>query len=274
MGSIERPDTENLHHPPLPAEYYAQYIDATRSHWWFRGRECVIRAVARSVLPDLQGLVIDVGSGPGGPARAAFPSGRIVAMDVNLTPLYANTGADEHVAGDAAQIPYRTGSVAAMCAFDVLEHLDDDAAALREWHRALVPGGWLVLTVPAYQVLWSMHDDLNGHRRRYRRSDLWQLFSDTGYQVRRLTYFNTALLPGVALVRWTQRLFRVRTPQEVSSSELGELDFHQRFPRWLERCFEGAFQLEALWLRQHTLPTGVSICAVVQTKSSGLGRVE
>ena len=252
--------------PELSTAYYAQYIEAARSHWWFRGRERVVQSVARPLVQHLRMLVVDVGSGPGGPARAVFPDARIVAMDVSLMPLRANTSADERVVGDAARVPCRTGSLAALCAFDVLEHLEDDMGALREWHRVLRPGGWLVLTVPAYQALWSAHDDLNGHRRRYRRRALQRLLSDTGFLVRRLTYFSTILLPAVALVRWTQRLLKSRRPQEVSSSGLGELDFQQRFPRWLERCFEGAFQLEAMWLRRHTLPAGVSICAVVQAR--------
>ena len=250
----------------LSSAYYTQYLDAARSHWWFRGREQVVQSVARPLMPHLGMLIADVGSGPGGLARAVFPDGRIVAMDVSLTPLQANTSADARVVGDAARVPCRTGSVAALCAFDVLEHLDDDVGALREWHRVLMPGGWVVLTVPAYQALWSAHDDFNGHHRRYRRRALQRLLSDTGFLVRRLTYFNTVLLPAVALVRWTQRLLKSRSPQGSSSSALGELDFQQRFPRWLERCFEGAFQLEAMWLRRHTLPAGVSICAVVQAR--------
>ena len=186
-----------------------------------------------------------------------------MAVDRSPVPLQAHARAEGRLVGDATQLPCRSKSLDVICAFDVLEHLDDDLGALREWRRVLALGGWLVLTVPAYAQLWSRHDEVNGHRRRYRAPELRARLVACGFSVARVTYFNTILLPGIALLRWAQR-FVPSPPAVRSAMPCGELDFQQRFPRWLERCCEAALQLEAWWLRRHTLPMGVSICVIAQ----------
>jgi SAM-dependent methyltransferase len=90
---------------------------------------------------------------------------------------------------------------------DVLEHLDDDAAALREMRRLVRPGGLLVLTVPALRWLWSDWDVALHHRRRYQRADLLRLLQACDARVLHCAYINTAALPSVALVRGWRRLF-------------------------------------------------------------------
>ena len=249
----------------LTADYYRQYLDATRTHWWFRGRERVVKVLAEPLVagkPDL--MIADIGSGPGGPARAIFSTQRLIAFDMSPLPLQANAQADGRVVADAAQMPCRSGSLDVVCAFDLLEHLDDDAAALREWHRLLRPGGMLVLTVPAYGSLWSAHDEVNGHRRRYRAASLRPLFTAAGFTIVRMTYFNMLLLPVVALVRWTERLLKGHTTV-IGEVPEGQLDCQRRFPAWVERGCESALVLEAHWLGRHQLRAGVSICVIART---------
>ncbi len=245
--------------------YHAQLIDAARSHWWYRGRERVVRAVAHPLARlGPEALVIDVGSGGGGPARGVFPHARIVAVDLSVQALKAYTGADGGVVADALHLPCRTGQPAAICAFDVLEHLPDDRQALRAWWEMLPPGGWLVLTVPAYRWLWSAHDRVNGHYRRYQAHHLRRLLATSGFRAVRMTYFNTVLLPGVAAVRWAQRLLG----REAAQIRDGELDFGYRIPRWMERMCEASFSLESRWVRWADLPAGVSICAVARRRGA------
>lgn len=246
------------------ADYYAQYGEAVRTHWWFRGRERVVESVVKSLMQASRGAtIVDVGSGPGGPTKAVFPEGRVVAMDMSPLPLRAYAGAAALVVGDGTRVPYRPKSVEIVCAFDVLEHLRDDQRALTEWRDSLVPGGWLVLTVPAYRWLWSDHDEANGHYRRYRVRALRRLLSMTGFVTMRITYFNLLLLPGIALARWSNRVLKSQRGSLAPTPEAG-LDLHRRFPAWLEACFEAALRLEASWLRYGVLPAGVSICAVAR----------
>jgi SAM-dependent methyltransferase len=251
----------------LTQAYYAQYIESERSHWWFRGRERVLRTVVPpGVRLPQRGLVMDVGSGPGGPARSLFPEAYLLGVDLSPMALQAYAQINGRLVADAGRLPCRTHSVAAIGAFDVLEHLPDDAAALAEWRRVLVPGGWLLVTVPAYAALWSRHDEANGHHRRYRRSALRRVLAAAGFRLTRITYFNMFLLPGVAAVRWTERVLRGKRPPVIAEGE-GGLDCGLRFPAWIERGLEGAMSLESAWLRRRDLPAGLSICAVAQAPS-------
>jgi SAM-dependent methyltransferase len=202
--------------------------------------------------------------------RAAFPSATVIAVDSSLAPLAAYRASPFRVVADAARLPCPDRSVDGVCAFDVLEHLDDDAAALKEWRRALSPGGWLVATVPAYRSLWSRHDDVNGHRRRYRRSRLQALLRAAGFATVRMSYFNTLLLPPIALWRWSERLWTLTPGDGLAQAPAGtELDFARRFPGWIERAFESALRAEARWLRRHSLPAGVSIGVVARAEGHG-----
>mgnify|MGYP001607227991 CR=1 FL=1 len=249
---------------PLSRAYYEQYLTAQRTHWWFRGRERILQALVRSVMGAQAGLrVADVGSGPGGPARKLFPEAWLAAFDLSLQPLSAYVEADEHVAADATQMPCHARSFDVVCAFDVLEHLDEDRRALQEWRRILAPTGLLLLTVPAYRALWSAHDVANAHRRRYRLGPLRTLLGEAGFVIERLTYFNTFLLPGVVLIRGLERVWK-RSCADHGETAYGELDFQERFPQWIERCCEAMLASEAGWLRSRSFPAGVSIGAIAR----------
>lgn len=239
------------------------YLHAARTHWWFRARRRVVAAIVQPlVTSQVNGIVVDVGSGPGGLARGLFPARHLVAIDVMPEMLQAYEQADARIVGDGARLPCRTAGAAAVCAFDVLEHLENDLSALQDWGRVLAPGGHLLLTVPAYQGLWGRHDDANGHYRRYRARPLRRLLSAAGFDVVRMTYFNTLLLPAVALVRWSQRALNGRMTRPTATP--GPLDFEFRLPGWLARCCEQIFSAETLWLRRRNCPAGVSLCVVAQ----------
>lgn len=265
MVFVTAPDPPRRPGAARPAEYYDQYLEADRSHWWFRGRERILAALARSAVAPLPlGPIADVGCGPGGPTRCIFPRSRIVAIDLSARVLQGYTSADARVVADVERVPLRAASLSAVCAFDVLEHLADDAAALREWRRMLVPAGWLLLTVPAYMTLWSRSDDVDGHYRRYRRRPLRQLLLGAEFQIVRDTYFNTLLLPGVALVKWWERLRGVR--KDAIDGRNPELD--RRAPARVERALERAMALEAAWLRRAGLPAGVSIAVIARAAAT------
>jgi SAM-dependent methyltransferase len=247
------------------AEYYEDYRQACASHWWFRGREAVLRAFVSKVADLASGnhAVFDIGSGPGGPTAAVFPGRRITAVDLDLETLQAYVPADTRIVADGSRLPLQRGSVGVLCAFDVLEHLEDDAEALRHWREVLAPGGWLVITVPAYESLWSSHDDVNGHHRRYRARILRKRLEETGFSVLTLTYFNTFLLPAIALARFYQRL---RGDKSVANGDPGhvETDFSRRLPAPIEQCFEKFFSWESHIVRRWNLPAGVSLGVIAR----------
>lgn len=107
--------------------------------------------------------------------------------------------------GQVESIPWPDASVATACAFDVIEHVDDERA-LQELHRVLQPGGHLLLSVPAHAWLWSARDTLAGHRRRYSRRLLRRRVTDAGFVVERLFGYQCLLLPALAVARIAARL--------------------------------------------------------------------
>jgi SAM-dependent methyltransferase len=141
----------------------------------------------------------------------------------------------------------------------VVEHTPDDRVALRELRRVCKPGGWLLVTVPAYPALWSLHDEANHHYRRYRRDTLAGAAREAGWYVRRMTSFNSLLLAPAAAVRVAQRRRpRTRYRPEIT---LG--------PAWLNALLEHPLRLEARWLAQgRTLPAGLSLLALLEKPGS------
>jgi SAM-dependent methyltransferase len=138
----------------------------------------------------------------------------------------------------------------------VIEHTPDDRVALAELRRVCHPGGWLLVTVPAYPALWSAHDEANHHYRRYTRPALRAAAASAGWTVTRISSFNSLLLAPAAAVRLAQRRFRTG---ERSSNDLAI------GPEWLNEMLERPLALEAGWLaRGRTLPFGLSLMAVLR----------
>jgi SAM-dependent methyltransferase len=112
-------------------------------------------------------------------------------------------------------MPFEAGTFDLAASLDVIEHLEDDLAALRELRRVVKPGGALLVTVPAYQWLWSGHDEVNHHHRRYTRRSLQRAGEQAGWQQVRTTYFNSLLLPAAILLRVLDRFSRKTTESSL-----------------------------------------------------------
>ena len=235
------------------------------THWWYQGRRRIIQDVLKRSLGGRPHRILDVGCGTGELVEMLTEFGEVTGMD--SSPLAVEWcrkrlgGRAELVVGDVpAGLPARAG-FDVVTAFDVLEHLDDDGAALAAIFGLLPPGGIFACTVPAYMALWSPHDDINHHRRRYTRRQLIRRLRAAGFEVQRSSYFNTWLLPvvaGVRLVRRSRRAGAVAPPQD---SAVGESDFTMP-PPWVNSIVRTVFASERFVLRAMPLPAGVSIVAV------------
>jgi SAM-dependent methyltransferase len=160
----------------------------------------------------------------------------------------------EVVAGSVLDMPFDDGSFDLAVSLDVVEHLDDDLAALRELRRIVRPGGALLVTVPAYQWLWSGHDVINHHRRRYTRRSLQRAAEGAGWQQVRTTYFNSLLLPVAILLRILDRINK--KPTESS------LDLWVP-PEPVNWVLERPLALEAALIdRGSRIPAGLSLLSV------------
>jgi SAM-dependent methyltransferase len=227
-------------------------------HWWYRGRRRVIRAELDRLPLPANARVLDAGCGSGRTLKELVDYGEVsgIELDADAAELARNRGLGEVQVGRLEQLPWDDGTFDLITCLDVVEHVPDDVAALSELYRVSRPGAWLLVTVPAYQGLWSLHDEANHHFRRYSRSALRGATTAAGWQLYRLSSFNSLLLAPAAAVRVAQRRFG--TPNGYTNDlALG--------PAWLNTVLEQPLALEASWLaRGRTLPLGMSLLAVLR----------
>lgn len=223
-------------------------------HWWWRAKRALVaREIERSDVGF--GRAVDVGCGTG--ESLAMLSGLgfkpAVGTDASADALdFARSRTDPAihlVASEAGRLPLAAGSIACLTSLDVVEHLDDDGAALAEYRRVVRPGGVVVLTVPAYPWAWSDHDVALGHRRRYTTASLEAAVRAAGLEVEHCTYFHSWLVVPAFLLRRTPLRLLVRGSAEEASYG------SPRVNRWLARVAAA----EARVSRRRRLPFGLSI---------------
>ncbi len=181
-------------------------------HFWFRARNRLILSTLREVLGPLEGRsVLDIGCGTGYVLQALDAAGMLTCgLDMHLAALHFARRRTRGlvVCETASRVPFSGQfDVGLLC--DVIEHTPDDVEMLREARRALKPTGMLLITVPAHAFLWSIIDDVSGHKRRYSRSMLQRSMEEAGLRVRLMRHFNSLLVP----LQAAQRQFLHRRPR-------------------------------------------------------------
>ena len=228
-------------------------IAADERHWWYRGRRRVLRAELDRLVLRPGARILDAGCGSGRTLDELARYGRVTGIDESQQAVAAARSRGHDVCrGRIESLPFADGEFDLTTCLDVVEHTPDDRRTLAELRRVTRRGGTLVVTVPAYQSLFSAHDIANGHHRRYRSSTLRAAALDAGWEPLGDTHFNTLLLgPAVAV-----RLLR-RGEHAAERSEL------QLTPRWLHGPLEWPLRVEALLRRRGVrLPAGLSLLAV------------
>ncbi|HSL51764.1 MAG TPA: class I SAM-dependent methyltransferase [Candidatus Deferrimicrobiaceae bacterium] len=234
--------------------YAAVHAEEDRAHWWFLGRRAVILAEMARRLPAGRGRLVELGCGSGGMLEALGRFGTAIGVETDpvLRARARERGLDVRAGALPDAIPLENGRWDAVCLFDVLEHVDEEANALAACRRLLAPGGRLFVTVPAYAWLWSRHDELLGHRRRYTAGRLRRAAEEAGFAVERLTYFNTLLAPAIMAVRLARAA--LRRPGH-------DLD---RPAPLVNRALAACFAAEARLLGWLSPPFGISILLVAR----------
>ena len=235
-----------------------QILEVEERHWWYRGRRRVVSEVVRALDLPPGAQILDAGCGSGRNmvdlARVGTVTGIEIA-DASAQRARAR-GVGDVVEASITDLPFEDGHFDLAVCLDVIEHIEDDVAALRELYRVVAPDGTLLVTVPAYQWLWSEHDVINHHQRRYKRRTLAAAASSAGWVTVWSTYFNSWLLPVAAAHR---RLSRLRHSFDEPVSDL------QLTPERLNSVLEQPLRFEA-WLiaRGWTLPAGLSLMALMR----------
>lgn len=240
-----------------------QTLAVDEHHWWYRGRRRIIRAELQRLALPAGARVLDAGCGSGRTLQDLVDYGEVSGIELHedAAQMARSRGHGEVRAGRLEALPWPDASFDLITCLDVIEHTPDDRAALAELHRVCRPGGWLLVTVPAYPALWSLHDEANHHYRRYSRAALAQAAGAAGWTVTRLSSFNSVLLAPAAAVRLAQRRFGAHD-RHSNDLAIG--------PAWLNDVLEAPLVLEASWLaRGRTLPFGLSLVAVLRRSPAG-----
>jgi SAM-dependent methyltransferase len=243
----------------MDAAEFEKHERLEADHWWFEGRRRCIAAVLETQLKTVpRRRILDVGCGTGGMfpllKRFGAVSGAEFSPDARAraTRLYPDVAVSAcALPGDVPQGPFEL-----ITAFDVLEHLDEPQASARALAERLAPGGQLLVTVPAFQFLWSAHDVALQHRRRYSARLLREHLEAGGLRITWHSFFNSSLFPAVVAARLVGRL-RSKNSAE-GASDLKPL------PKLLNGALTTVFGAEGRLLRTRRLPVGVSLIAMAE----------
>jgi SAM-dependent methyltransferase len=223
-------------------------------HWWFVGKRLLVAALlAERLRPGLR--VLDVGCGTGGVLAGLGDRVRAVGVDRSPEALgYCRRRGLATVAfADGDRLPFAARSFDAVLMLDVLEHFADETALLAGVRRVLRPDGVLLVSVPAYQWLWSGHDRILHHVRRYTAPRLRRALDAGGFTIERLTYTNTVPLAPAIVVRGLLPRLGVERAAGTDFSEQGAL---------VNGALVAAYRVEAWAVRRLRLPCGLSVAAV------------
>jgi SAM-dependent methyltransferase len=249
----------------MEKEEYERLRLYEEKYWWHVGRRDLLAAMLRRHVGRSTSRVgLDIGCGTGSNLALLAPYGRFFGSEI--TPELYRGGRPRPsrplflARGEA--LPLRDESLGICTFFDVLEHVDDDVGFLREVRRVLQPGGWVLLSVPAYPFLWSEHDVSLHHKRRYVRATLALALRRGGLEIVRMTYGMTTMFPLIAGYRLLTKPFPKDRPARTS---------YVPAPGPMNRILSSVIRLEASILERGDLPFGTSLFCLARKSSSGSG---
>jgi SAM-dependent methyltransferase len=237
---------------------YSIMYEVEGKHWWFIGRRKIITGFVERICRDLgkrEPRILDVGCGTGANIQMLSNFGVTEGVDVSAEALdfCRARGLSKVKQGAAEALPYEDASFDLVTGLDVVEHLDDDVAGLKEMRRVLSPGGRALLFVPAFMFLWGVQDDISHHRRRYTLPELKARLKEAGLSVERATYANITFFLPILIGRVIMKLSGLR-PASENNITIGALN---GILGWI-------LGAESWWLRRMSFPFGVSIVCVAQ----------
>jgi len=233
---------------------YETMAEVDRRHWWYVARREIIAAlIRRNVRPPANAQILELGCGTGHNLAMLGEFGHVDALELDDG---ARAVAEGRLGRSvmSAPLPELAGVPAhhydLIGAFDVIEHIDDDAASLASIATKLKPGGKFIMTVPAHKWMWSAHDVANHHKRRYSKRALKKLFEASSLRLDEIGYFNSLLFP-------------VAVAQRLSSKMRGKDEADLAMPPVvLNAALEKVFAAERHLVGRLPLPPGLSLFAV------------
>ena len=250
----------------MQAHHYPIVYQVEETHWWYVGRRQIIESLIERICSTIKSAnprILDVGCGTGANLKMLGKYRNAEGVDVSqqAVEFCHDRGLECVKLGAIEHLPYDNESFDIVTALDVIEHLDDDVAGLREIRRVLRPGGYVLVFVPAFMFLWGVQDDVSNHRRRYTMTGLLAAMKNAGFSVDWSSYSNISFFLPVLTVRTFMRWLALRADTEYGIN----------IPL-LNRPFSQLFGAERFVFTRGKLPFGVSAVCIARKGVSTTSR--
>ncbi|HEX2639910.1 MAG TPA: methyltransferase domain-containing protein [Pyrinomonadaceae bacterium] len=252
---------------------YAIMDEVEGSHWWFVGRRAILETFLREIVKRFESRpraasgegpakagthnslrILDVGCGTGANLEMLSQFGQAEGVDVSDDALaFCERKGLKVQKGLAEKLPFADETFDLTTALDVVEHLDDDVAGLKEMYRVTKKGCYSLVFVPAFMWLWGVQDDISNHRIRYTKRQIVERLQKAGYQIERATYANWTFFAPILAGRTVMKLTGIK-PESENNVNVSALN----------GVFGKLFSSERLWLKNFDFPFGVSIVLVAR----------
>ena len=237
----------------MDASYIQHIAYIQKDHWWYNARRDILKRMIEDLdLPDGP-QILEVGCGTGANLGMLRKFGALSAMDTDEVSVNYAREHNNQVIIEKAPLPIIPFEVDfdLICAFDVLEHIEDDHRAMTSIYDQTKKGGYALLTVPAHPWLWSAHDEINHHKRRYTIRNFRTLLRKSGFGIQKISYYNTFLFAPVAAKRLIDK--------HIRKTESHDMELP---PPVVNTALEHIFAAERFILPHFNFPFGVSLIAV------------
>lgn len=244
----------------MKASVYAVEAEVEETHWWFAGRKTLFKKIIQDAGIAVHASVLDVGTGTGSNLRLLKTMGFTDVTGVDQSDdairFCAEKGLGVVKKGDVGDLPFKDNHFQLVLATDIIEHVEE-MPALKELFRVLSPDGTALFTVPAFQMLWGLQDELSHHKRRYTKRQFERAIKNAGFKVVDSFYFNYLLFPPIWAMRQVIRLLNIKLESE-----------NQINTPWINRVLTALFHFDVWTAPRLKPPFGVSILVVARKQEA------
>lgn len=235
---------------------FDEMASCEKSHWWFIGRRAIMDSVLNKFINNKNNQILEIGCGTGGNLELLKNYGIVSAVEPDQHAISITMGngfLSVQKGGLPDSLPKFDKKFDLICLFDVLEHVEDHLSGLKNCKKLLNPNGKVIITVPALKLLWSQHDEVHNHKRRYTNKEIISLVSQSGLKIVYCSYFNFFLFPTILLTRLVKALLNSKKGSDLKKQN-----------SFFNVILKNIFSFEKYFIPRLILPIGVSIVVVAE----------
>jgi len=243
------------------ANEYQKLNNFENFYWWHVGRREIIKSLLSRIPLNKNSQILEVGCGTGGNLEILSKFGKVIGLDNSKDAIEFSRkkGFENCILGEAENVNYPDESFDLIAALDLLEHIDNEQKVLKEFYRVLKKGGYFLITVPAYQFLWSEHDEALFHKRRYILSDLKKKLLGANFNIVWASHFIVFTAPAFFIYRMLRKVF-----SDGNKLKEHKMTDYLVLPDFLNNFLISLLKFETFLSKYITFPFGISIACIAK----------